>query len=270
MLGHDLRRTAPPSIDLLPLSHAELDITESEAVEALVARERPDVIVNATGYTAVDQAEADRAGAFGVNADAVATLASAAARHGALLVHFSTDYIFDGRSASPYREDAPANPLNVYGQSKLAGEQAVQASGTRFLIVRTQWLFGEKGRSFPGAMLERARQGLPTRVVTDQIGRPSFARDVALATWTLISHGATGVIHVANEGTASWFDVAECVFSRRGARELLQPCTTAEYPTPAVRPARAVLDTTAYRRATGEALPRWEDALGRFLEVLTP
>ena len=255
---------------MVPLSRAELDVTQSQAVEARVARERPDVIINATGYTAVDQAEADRAGAFAVNADGVATLAGAAARHAALLVHFSTDYIFDGRSASPYREDAPANPLNVYGQSKLAGEQAVQASGARFLIVRTQWLFGENGRSFPRTMLERARQSLPTRVVTDQIGRPTYTRDVALATWTLISLGATGVIHVANEGLASWFDVAEYVFSRLGMRSLLQPCTTAEYPTPAVRPARAVLDTTAYRRATGAVLPGWEDALRRFLEGLSP
>src|SRR5712691_3974271 len=228
MLGHDLRRTAPWAIDLLPLSRAELDVTQSQAVEACVARERPDLIINAAGYTAVDQAEADRATAFAVNADAVATLAGAAARHGALLVHFSTDYIFDGRAGAPYREDAATNPLNVYGSSKLAGEQAIQASGARFLIVRTQWLFGEKGRSFPRTMLERARQGLPTRVVTDQIGRPTYTHDVALATWTLISRGTTGVIHVANEGVASWFGVAECVFSRLGAREFLQPCTSAE------------------------------------------
>ncbi len=269
MLGHDLRRAAPGSIHVVPLSRAELDITESQAVEARVARERPDAIVNATGYTAVDQAEADRAAAFAVNADAVATLAGAAARHAALLVHFSTDYIFDGRSASLYREDARANPLNVYGQSKLEGERAIQASGARFLTIRTQWLFGENGRSFPRTMLERARQGLPTRVVTDQIGRPSYTHDVARATWALISLGTTGVIHVANEGTASWFDVAECVFTRLGVRSLLEPCTTAEYPTRAVRPARAVLDTRAYRRATGEALPQWEDALRRFLEDLT-
>jgi dTDP-4-dehydrorhamnose reductase len=266
MLGHDLRRSVPAGVHLTAYSRAELDVTDASGVEAGIARARPEVIVNATGYTAVDRAEADRAAAFAVNAIAVAHLAQAAARGGALLVHYSTDYVFDGHATAPYQEDAPTHPLNVYGESKLAGEEAVRASGGPFLLIRTQWLFGAHGRSFPRTMLERARKGLPTRVVTDQIGRPTYTPDLAGATWTLVSLGTTGIVHVTNEGTASWFDVADWIFRRLGARAFLQPCSSAEYPLPAARPRWSVLDTTAFRRASGAALPRWEDALSRFVE----
>jgi dTDP-4-dehydrorhamnose reductase len=268
MLGYDLRRTAPAAVEVLACSRAELDVTQPAAVEAYVGRARPDVIINATGYTAVDRAEGDRAAAFAVNATAVAELAAVAARAGALLVHYSTDYVFDGRAMEPYREDAPTNPLNVYGASKLAGEQAIEASGARHLIIRTQWLFGAHGRSFPRTMLERAQKGMSTKVVTDQVGRPTYTRDVAAATWTLLSRDLTGTMHVANEGTATWFDVAAWVFSRLGVRDRLQPCTAAEYPTQATRPAWSVLDTTAYRRASGKTLPPWEDGLERLMDEL--
>jgi dTDP-4-dehydrorhamnose reductase len=268
MLGHDLVQTAPSSVSLLALSHADLDILQPEAIEARLRDFRPDVVINASGYTAVDKAETEAAEAFAVNATGVGLFARATARHNAVLVHYSTDYVFDGLASAPYPETAPTNPLNVYGASKLAGEHAIKESGAKALVIRTQWLFGQHGHSFPRVMWGRARQGASTRVVADQFGRPTSTRDLATATWTLVGLGVTGLTHVANAGSASWFDVAERVFARVGASRLVERCSTADYPLPATRPPRSLLDTAAYCAATGRDLPNWRDALDRFLFVL--
>ncbi len=267
MLGQDLVATTPREISLLPVTHAALDITDAESVRACVKQCGPDVIVNAAAYTAVDKAETEPQQAFTVNADAVGQLGRIAVAARARLVHFSTDYVFDGTSSRPYREDAEPQPLNQYGASKLAGERALQQSGAQYLIVRTQWLFGSTGRSFPKAMLERARRALKTTVVTDQVGRPTFTPHLAAAVWTLVGLGATGVLHVANSGTATWFEVADRIFSTLGVRSLLGGCTTAEYVTGTQRPLRSVLDTGAHELLTGRPLPHWEAGLAQFLKT---
>jgi len=265
MLGHDLVRSAPTDLDVRPLTKSELDITDTTSVAALIGHLKPAVIVNAAAYTAVDRAEAEREQAFRVNAEAVGELGRIAARTGARVVHFSTDYVFDGTASEPYREDSPTKPVNAYGESKLAGEEALKASGADWLIVRTQWLFGVNGKSFPRTMRERAQAGLATKVVRDQTGRPTYAHDLARAVWALIGRGAKGLVHVANDGQATWFDVASHVFARAGRPDLLTPCSTADFPTPARRPTYSVLASSRVQEL-GVTMPPWQPALERFLD----
>ncbi len=264
MLGSDLVALAPPGIALSAFTHAQLDVANAAEVERMLRESRPDIVVNATAFTQVDRAESERDLAFAVNARAVGDLATQCARRQTRLVHFSTDYVFDGTATRPYREDDPPNPASAYGASKRAGEDALRASGATHLLLRTSWLFGEHGRSFPRTMWQRATAQQATRVVDDQFGRPTYSRDLALATWAAITAGLTGTYHVANEGEASWFDIALRIFRAADASTFLEPCRTTDYPTPARRPPYSVLDTEKLRRA-GIALPAWTDALDRFL-----
>lgn len=263
MLGRALQDTAPGSIELDAVGHRELDITNSIQVEKALREYRPKWVFNAAAYTAVDRAETESASAFRVNADGVATLANAARSYGVGIVHFGSDYVFDGASDRPYPEDATPNPLSVYGWSKLKGEEALQRSGARFLLVRTQWLFGSGGRCFPRTMLDRARRGQPTRVVADQFGSPTSTIDLAAATWMLL--GNEGTVNVVNDGTASWHDVASTIFEAVGKSGLLTACSTSDFPVAATRPPRAILETTKLARLIGRRLPHWRDALHRFL-----
>jgi dTDP-4-dehydrorhamnose reductase len=263
MLGHDLVATAPHSVALFPFPKTELDITDAGALAAIVAEARSDLVINAAAYTAVDRAESEPEVAFRVNGAAVGELGRIARQAGARVIHFSTDYVFDGTSAEPYTEESPPNPINVYGASKLAGETALRASGAQCLIVRAQWLFSARGRSFPRTMWERATARSPSRVVSDQVGRPTYSVDLARAAWRLSARELAGVINVANAGVATWYDVAKRVYAACGADQLVQPCSTAQFPMPAKRPARSVLSTARSEQALGGPLPRWEDSLDR-------
>ena len=265
LLGHDLIATAPPDMTLFPFPRGDLDITDTEALAATVREVRPDVVINAAAYTAVDRAESEAEAAFRVNGAAVGELGRIAREAGARVIHFSTDYVFDGTSAEPYTEESPPNPVNVYGASKLAGETALRASGAPCLIVRTQWLFGAHGRCFPRTMWERATARSSSRVVSDQVGHPTCSVDLARATWSLCERESAGVIHIANAGVATWYDVARRVYAAGGAARLVQPCSTAQFPTPARRPARAVLGIARSEQALGGPLRPWEEAIDRFL-----
>lgn len=267
MLGSEIARLAPPEVQLVALSRADLDVTDFPAVERALVRYQPEWVVNATAYTAVDAAESDREAAEAVNATAVALLGQACARGGIRILHFSTDYVFDGSAREPYREDHPTSPLGVYGASKRNGEIGLIDSGARALIVRTSWLFGPNGKSFPRTMWERASARIPTRVVTDQRGAPTYAPHLATAAWSLLAQDHEGIWHVTNSGEATWYDVAHRVFSAADATELLSPCLTAEYPTPAKRPAYSVLDTTKAVKA-GITLQPWQEAVDAFVELL--
>jgi dTDP-4-dehydrorhamnose reductase len=190
------------------------------------------------------------------------------------VVHFSTDYVFNGQSPRPYPEDDATNPIGAYGASKLAGERTLLESGARCAIIRTSWLFGFHGKSFPRTMWQRAREGKATRVVNDQVGRPTYTVDLATATWGLIGQRITHngqrslLLHVANTGAATWYEIARRIFQAAGVPDLVSPCTTAEYPTPARRPAFSVFDTSRYDALAGARLPRGEDALDRLLAEL--
>ncbi len=277
MLAHDLIAGVPDDVDLVPRTWAETDVASEAAVTSALRESRPDVVINCAAYTNVDQAESERERAFAVNGAGPGTIARVVRQTAgnALIVHYSTDYVFNGRADRPYREEDPTDPIGAYGASKLEGERALSASGATHFILRTQWLFGSKGRSFPRTMWERAISGKATRVVNDQQGRPTYTVDLARATWSLLVDQnvlaratAAGVLHVTNTGTASWYEVALRVFAAAGAEALLTPCTTREYPTAAVRPAYSVLDTTRYERLAGAALPSWENAVDRFVSAL--
>jgi len=270
MLGQDLQSTAPPQNAVLTATHTlggRFDITDRDSVIAALDVTRPHCIINAAAFTNVDNAEHETQRALAVNATALGFLGDQCVVRGLRIVHFSTDYVFPGDGHRPYREDDPVEPINAYGLTKLKGEKALAASGARALIVRTQWLFGRGGRSFPRTMRDRAKAGQPTRVVDDQVGRPTYSRDLAGWTWTLIERQAEGVIHAANAGPATWFDVAAHVFERLGTSHLLSRCSTADYPTPARRPQYSVLDTAKLEREVGAPRP-WREALDEFLTEL--
>lgn len=270
-LGRSLLASAPPGLRVHVFGHAALDITNLEQVRRVAGELGPDLIINAAAYTAVDQAEREPDWAFAVNAGGVANLATAAAELGARLLTVSSDFVFDGRSGLPYAPGAAANPLNVYGASKLAGEQA---AGPGALIVRTAWVHGRAGYNFVKTILRLLAERREIRVVADQIGSPTSATDLAAALWKLAAAEATGVHHYTNSGVASWYDLAIAIAEEaRGAGMLnstvpIVPVGTAEFPTPALRPPCAVLDKQTTFALLGGPAPHWRDGLRRTLQEL--
>lgn len=269
MLASDIKATAPQASRIVGLDRHQCDVTDPSAVERAIDTERPNLIINTSAYTAVDRAEVEQAAANAVNAIAVGKLGALAAVRGTPIVHFSTDYIFSGEAAVPYSEEVPPGPVNAYGESKLLGETLLAESGARALVLRTQWLFGQSGRSFARTMWERARARQPTRVVDDQWGLPTYTRDLALATWALILAGATGTVHAVGSGEpTTWFAFAKHIFAHAGVGELVSPCPTSDYPTAARRPAYSVLASHRLRQLIGTSLPPWRSGVDRFLAQL--
>lgn len=262
-LGRALAAAAPAGAEVMALDSAALDITDAAAVAAAVRAARPALLFNAAAYTAVDRAEGDEAMATAVNGTAVGTLAAAAGAVGARLVHVSTDFVFDGMRATPYPPDAPTAPLSAYGRSKLRGEQL---AGADALVVRTSWLHADRGASFVATML-RLFAERDVRVVADQIGSPTYAPGLAAALWQLAAGGARGLFHYRDSGVASWYDFAVAIAEEARAAGLLDrapaivPIATADYPTPARRPASSVLDTAATVAALGAHPPHWRVGL---------
>jgi len=265
MLGGDLVASAPVGSSIVVPAAGRLDVTDHRRVDEELATIRPDVVINAAAYTHVDQAELEEREAHAVNADAAGAIARSCAERDIVLVHYSTDYVFAGDAGRPYREEDAVAPLGAYGRTKLAGEVQIHASGARALVLRTQWLFGRQGRSFPRTMWERASSRSATRVVSDQVGCPTYAMDLARATWELLAKDVTGLFHVSNAGAASWYALAREVFEAEGVPELLSPCTTSEYPMLARRPADSRLSGAKLTETLGHGMPPWRDALSRFL-----
>jgi dTDP-4-dehydrorhamnose reductase len=246
------------------LSSSELDITDSGAVESAVAGLGPDLIVNAAAYTAVDAAEDHEELAYRVNAAGPALLAAAAARHGARLIHVSTDYVFAGTAGEPYDVDAEPAPASAYGRTKLAGEQAVrELHPDGGYVVRTAWVYGATGRNFVKTMVRLERERDSITVVDDQRGSPTWSADLARGLVELGRSAApVGIYHCTGAGDTTWCGLARAVFVQLGADpERVRPITTAEYPVPAPRPAYSILSDRAWRAAGLTGLPRWDDAL---------
>lgn len=249
------------------------DFDQPATLALLVARMAPDVVVNAAAYTAVERAEDDSAAAFRANAEAPGAIAEACAAHRALLVHYSTDYVFDGSAIRPYREDDPTRPLGVYGASKLAGEEAIRGSGARHMIFRTAWVYAAHGSNFLMTMLRLARERDEIRVVADQVGSPTPAGLIADTTAAILQQGpdGSGVWHLTTSGQTSWHGFAEAIVSQAFEYGLLPhaprvvPITTAEYPTRATRPAYSVLATRRLKSDFGVQLPDWRHGLGGVL-----
>jgi dTDP-4-dehydrorhamnose reductase len=266
MLAGAFRRRLPRAVFV---SRAGLDITSERAIEELFQQRRPAIVINCAAYTKVDQAEQEEDLASAINGDAVGALARVCRAHDAMLVHFSTDYVFDGTIRRPLRPDDPVGPQSAYGRSKLLGEQLLQAHAPkRWLIIRTAWLYGPGGPSFPRAILNAARAGKPLNVVDDQTGSPTFTHDLADATLELLKHDATGIWHLTNAGAVTWHDFASAILETFELNVPLSRTTSAEWklarPQSAIRPSYSVLDTSPYESLTGRPMRHWREALTDF------
>jgi dTDP-4-dehydrorhamnose reductase len=275
-VGAALQATAPAGCTIVALARRELDITSAAAVDERAERERPDWIFNAAAYTAVDRAEADADRAFRVNADGPAVLANAAQRIRCRVLQLSTDFVFDGKRSTPYRPDAPTGPLNVYGATKLRGEEAVvRTTHGDAVIVRTSWVYAARGRNFVLRMLERMRANAELTVVADQVGSPTWATSLAAALWDLARLASLrGVHHWSDAGVASWYDFAVAIQEEALTRGLLErpirlrPIRTEEYRAAARRPAYSVLDTRSTAAVLGRGPAHWRENLRRMLDEL--
>lgn len=251
--------------EVMPFSRAEMDITDPAEVQALVQTNKPDVIIHAGAYTKVDQAESDEDRAYAVNAFGTRNVAVAAEKVGAKLVYISTDYVFEGRGQRPYTEFDQPHPLSVYGKSKLAGEEFVKSFSSRFFIVRTSWVYGVYGANFVKTMLKLAEEKPELTVVQDQIGSPTYTRDLAVFLGELIQGELYGVYHATNAGFCSWYEFAQAIFEESGIDVIVNPCTTEEFVRPAPRPAFSVLEHKAIRLNGFKDLRFWREGLKDFL-----
>ncbi|MCX7155318.1 MAG: dTDP-4-dehydrorhamnose reductase [Rhodocyclales bacterium] len=272
-LGRELKRSLACLGELVACDRSQLDLAQPDALRTAVRAIAPTVVVNAAAYTQVDKAEAEPAVAEAINAVAPGILAEEARRLGALLIHYSTDYVFDGTKPTPYTEDDTPEPLAVYGRSKHAGEQAIAAAGGRHLIFRTSWVYGLHGANFMKTMLRLGREWdelrAPLRVVGDQVGAPTWTRHLADVTALIVARKEVpdGLYHLAAAGETSWHGYAEAIFAAAQAAGLLDKSpmvhriTSADYPLPAPRPANSRLDCSCFRRDFGLALPDWHTGL---------
>ena len=275
-LGRELHRNLLPLGELVALDNDELDLADLSALESTLQDLKPDLIVNGSAYTAVDQAETEPEIAYTINSTAPGLMAEAVRRSGGVLIHYSTDYVFDGRKGSLYKESDIPNPLNVYGKSKLAGEQAIQQSGANHLIFRTSWVYSLRGNSFVNKTLAWARKNEILKIVSDQVGNPTWARMLANVTTLLLAQagadkaayfdGRGGLYHLAGSGHASRFEWAREILAldpnhSEQATRSLEPVTSDAFPTPAIRPLFSALDCSRFEETFDLHLPDWRDAL---------
>ena len=263
-VGFELSKILPSRGELLALDRTRLNLSRREAIVAVVRAAKPDLIVNAAAYTAVDRAESEPQIAMAVNGTAPGVLAEEARRLGAALVHFSTDYVFDGTKQGPYAEDDAVNPLNAYGRSKLAGERAVAQSGARHLILRTSWVYDATRRNFLTTMLGLAKTRKELRVVDDQRGAPTWAGAIAVCVVQVLKQDwQSGIYHLTCAGETTWFGFTRAILdkARVAPRPALVPISSEEYPTPARRPRNSVLDNGKLMKTFNVGLPHWESAL---------
>jgi len=262
--------------ELIALDRAQLDLSNPDAIRTALRELQPQMIINAAAYTAVDAAESDEATAFQVNAEAPRVIAEESERLGAALIHYSTDYVFDGGKQGSWLEDDAPAPLSVYGRSKLAGEQAITDVGGSHLILRTSWVYGLHGKNFLLTMLKLAETRDELAIVDDQIGAPTWAVTIADATAAIIRDSGesaqlaalSGIYHLCAGGHTSWFGFAQAIFAHASIerKPKLRPITTAEYPTPAKRPSNSMLNTDKFRHTFGD-LPAWDNALQTCMQV---
>lgn len=277
----ELQKQLPTLGCVTVVGSGELDLADVDSIRRVVREARPNLIVNAAAYTAVDKAESEPELALAINATAPGVLAEEARRLDAALVHYSTDYVFDGAKTTPYLETDTPHPLNVYGRTKLLGEQAIQGSGARHLIFRTTWVYGPHGRNFLLTMLRLAKERESLRVVNDQFGAPTSSHSIAVATAQVLRawQGESGLYHLSCGGKTSWFGFAEEILREYAARQAgrhwpplkadvdaVAAITSTEYPTPAQRPINSVLDNTRLNTTFQISLPEWREALVQVME----
>ncbi len=280
-VGRALSPILPQLGNLVALGRDEADFERPAEIAALVREQEPDVIINAAAYTAVDAAEDDRERAFRVNAEAVGAIGEAARSIAAFVVHYSTDFVFDGRSDAPYREEDATNPLSVYGQSKLAGETALRESGAVHLLMRISWIYSDRGKNFPLSILNLARSRDTLNVVNDEIGAATSALLVAEATvaalrQAIANRGLGGLYHMAPSGVASRYELARFIVEQARAAgaslqlkpEAIMPIPASAFPGKVSRPANSALDSSRYERTFGVHLPPWQDGIRQLIKTL--
>ena len=267
-VANALRKRLP---DAVTLSAAEADFLKPETVLAALDKHKPDIIINAAAYTAVDKAESEDLSALQINALTPGLIATWAEKYKALLIHYSTDYVFDGSGIAPWKETDKTGPLSAYGRSKLLGEKEIANSGCRHFIFRLCWVYDETGKNFMNTMLRLGKEREALNVVADQIGAPTYAGDIAEATIKAVAKpkAKSGVYHFCNSGETSWAGFAEAIFKQANLPTKVTPITTAEYPTPAKRPANSRMNTTKFSATFGwDAIPSWQDGLKRCMTSL--
>ncbi|RMF03613.1 MAG: dTDP-4-dehydrorhamnose reductase [Bacteroidetes bacterium] len=278
-LGQELQVLAArfPAFTFLAPARTELDITQTAQLRAYFAEHQPDYCFNTAAYTAVDRAETEAEAAYACNETAVGQLAQLCAQYDCHLIHYSTDYVYRGGIGRPLREDDPTEPSGVYAASKLAGEQAALASGARATIVRTSWVYSSFGHNFVKTMLRLGRERNQLSIVFDQVGTPTYATDLALASLQVIQQiergecpaaRTQGIFHYSNEGVASWYDFALAIFELSGIECRVRPIRSEAYPTPATRPHYSVLDKEKFKASFGLDIPHWRASLKRCLKRL--
>jgi len=272
-VGSALLQALAPLGEIVAPDRKQLDFLDLKDIRKKAQDSRPDVIVNAAAYTSVDRAESEHDAAFAVNASAPQALAEEAKKLGALLVHFSTDYVFDGEKATPYVETDAPNPLGIYGASKLAGERAIAASGCRHFIFRTSWVYAASGRNFVLAILAAAQARPELRVVIDQRGAPTSSVALANAAAAIVADPAAmrkpgGVYHMSAAGETTWYDFARAILAQKGLRTPVVPVPSAEYAAPAPRPKNSLLDNARLRATFGISLKHWREELPAVLAAI--
>jgi len=274
-LGWELQRSLAPLGEVIAVDYPQIDLRDPQSVRDWILPGSPDVIINATAYTAVDRAESEPQLAMAINADSVRTMAEEAQKAKAALIHFSTDYVFDGQKGSPYIETDSPNPLSVYGKTKLAGERHIEDVGGSYLILRTSWVYSLRRESFVTKVLEWARQQEVLKIVDDQVSSPTWARMLAEVTALLLARAhdnlftwigeRSGIYHLAGNGACSRYEWAQAILENdpqpesRLAREIL-PSKTVDFPTPAQRPLYSALNCEKFSKVFGLTLPHWRDA----------
>jgi dTDP-4-dehydrorhamnose reductase len=274
-VGRELEETLSSLGEVIGTNRQTLDLTQPTIISQFIEDVQPDIIVNAAAYTAVDKAETEPELAYAINATAPKMMAEAAQKLGSLLLHISTDYVFDGKKNTPYTEEDITNPLGIYGRSKLAGEENIRQICDRHVILRTAWVYGTYGKSnFVKTMLYLGGERETIRVVCDQVGSPTWARDIADAIAQLLAADVTGTYHFTDSGVASWYDFAIAIFEAAKQMEFplkvqqILPITTSEYPTPAQRPAYSVLATKKISNVLNYQVPYWRDSLKKMMAQL--
>lgn len=266
MLGKDLVPALSVKHQVLARDIEDLNIADQQRVQKEIETLRPQVVVNAAAYTDVDGCEAKRELAFSVNAEGARNIAAGCAASNARMIHLSTDYVFDGTSSAPYREEDPPNPLNVYGASKLQGERQIREVLENHLIIRTAWLFGRHGKNFVDTILRLATQQEELRVVNDQRGAPTFTKDLSWAIEKLLEKEAKGILHITNSGSCTWFEFARQILKEKNIDNgSIVPISSAALTRPAKRPANSVLDCHRFENLVGQKMRTWEETLKEYL-----
>ena len=265
-VGWELERALPLLGEVIATDRSRLDLASADAIRKVVRETKPEMIVNAAAYTAVDRAESESQLAMQINGIAPGVLADEASRLGALLVHYSTDYIFDGENRLAYGETDTPNPINVYGRTKLEGEKRIGAADCRYLILRTSWVYAPRGKNFFLTIEKKIRAGEELRVVADQHGVPTEAKFIAEMTVALLHGGAEGTFHVVPWGSTTWHGFASEIAKRLGAEKPIQAIASSEYPTPARRPRNSVLDCMKLAERLGVLPPEWQSLLDRCMK----